>query len=308
MATNANQPIPLKQFSHPRYWPTWIGILLIWGLAQLPLFIQIGIGRLLGTISFYLAGRRRHICDVNLRLCFPDLAEDQHQKLLRRTFASMGIGIMETAMAWGRNPENYRHKVDIDGLEHLQNALAQGRGVLLVGGHFSTLDFGGSLLSLFQEIDATYRKHKNPLFDAVMGNSRKRLYGRIFERKDVRGAIRSLKDGRMLWYAPDQDYGSKHSVFVPFFGVEAATITATTRFAKVNNSVVLFFSHHRTDNDRRYQLTISPPITDYPSGDEHADARRINAQIEQEILRYPDQYLWLHRRFKSQPEGKADPY
>jgi len=155
----------------------------------------------------------------------------------------------------------------------------------------------------------TYRPNKNPLFQAAMFNGRIRHFRHVYDRKDVRGAMRSLKGGRILWYAPDQDYGARHSVFVPFFGVQAATITATARFAKVNDSAVLFYSHYRNDDNSGYHLDFAPALKDFPTGDAQADARTTNKLVEQAIRKQPDQYLWLHKRFKTQADGpSARPY
>lgn len=293
----------------PRYWPTWIGLGLMWSVAQLPYPLQIRMGQLIGLLSYYFARSRRHICDVNLRLCFPELSEAEHRQLAKKTFISNGIGLIEVAISWFRDPEDYRHRTTVTGLENLEAALAEGRGVLLLCAHFTTLEFGGFLFNLFQQMDVTYRPNKNPLFQAAMFRGRKRHYGNVFDRKDVRGAMRSLKAGRILWYAPDQDYGAKHSVFVPFFGQQAATITATSRFARVNNSAVVFYSHYRNEDNSGYHLDFSPPLEAYPSGDDEADAVTINKLVEAAIRKQPDQYLWLHKRFKTQAEGKgARPY
>jgi len=303
-----SEKTPLSQFYAPRFWPTWLGLLILWFLAHLPFAFQIQLGKLIGNLSYLLARERREICRINLGLCFPELSEQERQALLRRTFVSNGIGIMEAAMSWCRNPEDFRDRVTVSGLDHLKRARAGGRGVLLIGAHFTTLEIAGALFSLYETMDVTYRKHKNPLFEAVMTNGRKRFFG-VIERGNVRETIRSLKSGHVLWYAPDQDYGMKHSVFAPFFGVEAATITATARFARVNNSAVLFFSHYRTDDNRGYHLDFSPPLENYPSGDEVADATRINQLVEEAVRKHPDQYLWLHKRFKTQSAGRsARPY
>jgi len=238
-------------------------------------------------------------------LCFPELTPAERKALLIKTFLSNGIGVMEAAMSWCRDPESFRDRVTVSGLENLQKAKAEGRGILLLCAHFTTLEFAGALLSLFETMDVTYRKHSNPLFEAVMSNGRKRLYPNVIVRENVREAFRSLKQGHIVWYAPDQDYGARHSVFVPFFGVEAATITATTRFARANNSEVIFFSHYRLEDNSGYHLEFSKPIDNYPSGDERVDAARINTIIERAIRKHPEQYLWLHKRFKTQAAGKA---
>jgi len=198
--------------------------------------------------------------------------------------------------------------VTVSGLENLQAAARDGKGILLVCAHFTTLEFAGSLLSLFHKMDVTYRPHKNPLFETLMFRARQRLYGAVIDRGDVRLALRSLQQGHTVWYAPDQDYGPRHSVFVDFFGVPAATITATGRFASFNKSAVIFFSHYRNAENSGYHLDFSAPLQDYPSGDDTADAIRINGVIEAAIRQHPEQYLWLHKRFKTQAEGKASPY
>ena len=289
----------------PRYWLTWLLIGFMWLLTRLPFGMQMAIGRGIGWLSFHLARARREVARINLDLCFPELSPRQREHLLKQTFLSNGMGVMEVALSWCRDPEDFRDRVTVTGLENLEAAKAMGRGVLLVGAHFSTLEMGGSLFSLFEKMHVTYRKHKNPLFDAVMTNGRKRLFPAVIERENVRDAVRSLRQGHILWYAPDQDYGPRRAVFVPFFGVTAATITATSRFASVNNSPIVLFSHYRIDNNTRYHLDFSPPLEGYPSGDDVADAITINGLIEQAIRRHPEQYLWMHKRFKTQAEGPS---
>ncbi len=298
----------LSDFLSPRYWPTWLAFGCIWLAAQLPFAVQMQIGRLLGWLSYHFARERRHICETNIALCFPELNPQRQASLVRDTFRSNGIGVMEVGLAWCRNPISFRDRVQVNGLENLERAAAAGKGVLLVCAHFTTLEFAGSLLSLFHKMDVTYRPHKNPLFETLMYRARQRWYGAVIERGDVRAALRSLQQGHTVWYAPDQDYGAKHSVFVKFFGVEAATITATSRFAAFNDSAVVFFSHYRTADDSGYYLDFSPALDHYPGGDEAQDAQRINDVIEQAVRQHPEQYLWLHKRFKTQPPGQNSPY
>ena len=297
----------LSDFLGPRYWPTWLAFGVIWLTAQLPFAAQMALGRGLGIISFHFAKARRRICETNIALCFPELDAQAQAQLVKQTFISNGIGVMEVGLAWCRSPHSFADRVKVNGLESLQNAAAQGKGVLLVCAHFTTLEFAGSLLSLFHPMDVTYRPHKNPLFETLMFRSRQRLYGAVIERGDVRQALRSLKQGHTVWYAPDQDYGRRHSVFVNFFGVEAATITATSRFASFNDSAVVFFSHYRNESDTGYQLDFSEPLQNYPCGNEEQDAQRINDIIESAIRKHPEQYLWLHKRFKTQAQGLS-PY
>lgn len=218
VSSTSSDRTPLSQFRAPRYWPTWLGLWILWLLARLPFPVQIQLGKGIGLLSYLFARRRRNIGRINLELCFPELTARQRRQLLRRTFLSNGIGVMEAAMSWCRDPGEFRDRVSVRGLEHLREARNEGRGVLLICAHFTTLEFAGALLSLFEKMDVTYRKHKNPLFEAVMTNSRKRIYPAVIERENVREVFRSLKKGHIVWYAPDQDYGPRHSVFVPFSG------------------------------------------------------------------------------------------
>jgi len=304
----SGEPVRLRQFAAPRYWPTWLLVLLARLAARLPFSWQLRLGAGLGHLSYHLARRRRRICEVNLGLCFPELDAKQQRRLVRRTFVANGIGVVEVAISWNRNPEDFRARTSIEGLGNLQRAVAKGKGVLLVAAHFTTLEIGGFLLSLHHPIAVTYRAHGNALFDAIMCNGRRQLYQRVVERRDVRGILRCLRDGLVVWYAPDQDYGPRRAVFAPFFGVEAATTTATSRFAGANGSPVLFFSHYRRPGDSGYHLRISPELDSFPCADEGEDAARINALVEQAVRERPDQYLWLHKRFKTRRPGEPSIY
>lgn len=298
-----------RDYLSPRYWPTWFALGLLKAVAHLPFPLQMKIGHILGVLTYHFARERRHVCEVNLRLCFPELQENERQNLVRKAFISNGIGLIEIAIAWHRDPEDYKGRVTAAGLENIDIALTRGKGVLLLCAHFTTLEFGGFLFNLFHKMDVMYRSNKNPLLDAAMYNGRVRHYPSVLDRKDIRGAMRSLKQGHILWYAPDQDYGIKHSVFVPFFGVEAATITATSRFAEFNNSAVVFYSHYRNQDNSGYHLYFSPALEGFPTGDQKKDAITINRLIEEAVRKQPDQYLWLHKRFKTQAAGKsARPY
>ncbi|MBP17378.1 MAG: lipid A biosynthesis acyltransferase [Gammaproteobacteria bacterium] len=296
------------KFIHPKFWPTWLVYGCMIFVTHLPHKIQINIGAFLGKLGYLLARKRRHIAEVNISLCFPSLTDQQQNDLVRQICRSSGIGLVETANSWIRDPMQLRHRVTVKGLNHLQNAIDQGRGVLLVGMHFSTLDLCGAVLSSYIGFDVMYRSNKNELLEAIMTRGREKNFPSALERDDIRGVLKSLKKGHAVWYGPDQDYGRKHSVFAPFFGVEAATITATARFAKISNSPVIFFSHYRTGDDNQYIIELSEVLQDFPSGNEVADATLINSQIEKAINTAPEQYWWIHRRFKTRPEGEARPY
>ncbi|SFM61912.1 LpxL/LpxP family Kdo(2)-lipid IV(A) lauroyl/palmitoleoyl acyltransferase [Marinobacter zhejiangensis] len=290
-----------SKYLHPRWWPTWVLIGLMWLMAQLPLRVQWLLGKGIGELAYRLIPRRRHIAEVNIRLCFPELSPEAQQALVRKTFHSNGIGMMEIGLAWFRRPQAYRAITTVHGLEHLESALDKGNGVLLLGGHYSTLDLGGSLVSLFIEADVMQRDHNNPLLNAVMTRARERRYGVALNSKDLRGLLKRLKQNRTIWYATDQDYGRKGIVFAPFFNVPAGSITATSRIAERSGCAVVPFSHFRREDSLGYDIYFHAPLDNFPSGDDLADATLVNHTIEQEVRRHPDQYLWMHRRFKTRP-------
>ncbi|MGC3873143.1 LpxL/LpxP family Kdo(2)-lipid IV(A) lauroyl/palmitoleoyl acyltransferase [Halomonas sp. GXIMD04776] len=295
-------------FLTPKYWPTWLSIGLMRVGAWLPWSLKLWVGKLIGLLAWRFAKRRRHITETNLRLAFPELDETSHAQLVRETFIANGIGILETATGWCRDPEHLRHRVTFQGERHMQQALAQGKGALIIGIHFSTLDMGGALHSLFFPADVVYRPHDNALFERFMTRARSRIFDQTIDRHDLRGVVRRIKAGHAVWYSPDQDFGRQASVFAPFFGVEAATVKLTGKIARMTGAPVMPLIFHRNPNNRSYTLEYLPALENFPSGNEVEDATRINAVIEAAIRRHPEQYLWLHRRFKTRPPGEPGVY
>jgi len=297
-------------FLHPRYFPMWMGFGLLWLLAQLPFSVLLKLGRGLGAVVYRLAQRRRQIVQRNLQLCFPELDESERERLAKENFASTGMAVFEMAISWWWPLARLRKLGMIEGLEHLKQAQQEHQGVILMAAHFTTLEIGAALVGGQHSIDGMYRTHKNPLFDWLhrSGRERHNADALAIEREDVRGALRLLRQGRALWYAPDQDYGRKHSLFVPLFGVMAATVTATSRLARLGKARVLPFTQERLPNGRGYRLVIHPPFADFPGETEQADCLRISQWLEQVIRAHPEQYLWAHRRFKTRPEGSPSLY
>ncbi|GGB97421.1 lipid A biosynthesis lauroyltransferase [Marinobacterium zhoushanense] len=292
------------RFLHPRYWPTWFMLASLRLASLLPYRLQLRIGALLGALLYRFNRHRRRVTETNIRLIFPDLDPVARQRMVRDVFRHNGIGLLETAMAWWMPVDRLPQKIIFKGREHLDQALQQGRGIVLLGAHFSTLDLGGLLFSQYYEVDAMYRKHNNPLMDRYIRKGRSRYFGQAIERSDIRSVIRALRKNRIVWYAPDQDMGSRNSVYAEFFGVPAATITATSRMVKLNDSPILMLAQHRLPDDSGYELELFPVIEPFPSDDVEADAARINAEIERAIRKDPAQYMWVHRRFKTHPRGK----
>jgi KDO2-lipid IV(A) lauroyltransferase len=291
-----------------RYWPTWAGLAALWSLSHLPYRWQLSIGRAIGRIFRRLAGRRRTIAATNLALCFPSLSEDERLNLLDELFISMGISVMEMALSWWAPARRLAPLARIEGLRHLHAALACNKGVILLSAHFTTLEIGGRLLSLHAPFHVMYREHKNAAFDHVMKAARIRHYNKAIPRGDLRDLLNSLRDNIPVWYAPDQDYGREQSIFVPFFGIPAATITATSRLARISGALVVPFFQTRLPDGGGYRLTLYPPLAGFPGASVEEDTHRINALIEARVREQPGQYLWAHRRFKTRPEGEPDVY
>lgn len=266
------------------------------------------LGGLFGYALFATARWRRRVARTNVALCFPDLTAPQQAALVRNCFKYAGMSLQETALCWWGTPRQLKPLCRIEGLEHLHAALARGRGVILLSAHMTCLEIAGRLLALQQPFHVMYKRHRNKLFEAVMRGARERQFERAVSHHDVRGMLQSLKENKAIWYAPDQDFGRKHSVFAPFMGMNAATLTAPARLAKISGAAVVPFFPQRLDNGRGYRLVIHPAIDQFPSNDEVRDAARINTLIGQHVRRVPEQYLWMHRRFKTRPHGEPSPY
>lgn len=297
-------------FLHPRYWLLWCGLGLLWLITQLPYKVLLWLGRVLGALMLRVAVSRRRIVRRNLELCFPKLTGSERDELLRKNFASMGIAFFEMAMSWWWPKKRLSKLLHVEGLEHLQAAQAQNQGVILMAIHFTTLEIGAALLGQRHTIDGMYRAHKHPVFDYVQrrGRERHNADAHAIEREDVRGMLKVLRQGRAIWYAPDQDYGPKQSIFVPLFGVPAATVTATSKFAKLGRALVIPMTQIRLANGCGYLIKIEAPLQDFPGETDEQDCLRINQWIERAIEVQPEQYLWAHRRFKTRPEGEAKLY
>ncbi len=298
---------PSRPSLSPRHWPGWIGVGIGWLAGQLPWPLQRALGRVVGALLYVIAPSRRRAARVNFALCYPGLDAAARARLLREHFAALGVGLFEFARAWWGSIAPLRRSVRIDGLEHLQAAVAQGRGVLLISGHFMNLEICGRLLCDQVPLAGMYRRHRGAVMEWAVLRGRLRYARAMFRQQELRPALRLLKDGGVLWYAPDQDMLGKDTVFAPFFGIPAATITATHQLARLSGCAVLPFFHHREGG--RYVLRIDPPLADFPSHDAAADTARVNAAIEAMVREAPAQYLWIHRRFKRRPEGApAIPY
>jgi KDO2-lipid IV(A) lauroyltransferase len=303
-----DRPVFRGSFLHPRFWLLWLGMALLWLIAQLPYRVLLGLGRALGGLMYRLASSRRKIAARNLELCFPALSAAERTRLLKENFASTGIAFFEMAMSWWWPESRLTKLARIEGLEHLRQAQAEGQGVILMALHFTTLEMGGALLAMQHGMYGMYRAHRNPLFDFIQRQGREQRLIDAVERDDVRGMLKLLRAGGAVWYAPDQDYGAQRSIFVPLFGVPAATVTATSKFARLGRARVIPFTQVRLADGSGYKVVVYPPLADFPGESEEADCLRINQWIEQAVSACPEQYLWAHRRFKTRPAGEAKLY
>lgn len=294
-----------KSLSHPSYWTTWFGVALFWLLGQLPWRMLLGLGRAIGRLAWWLAPSRRRIVETNLALCFPEQSAHQRHGFAKTVMRSTGEAMTEIAGAYVSLHFNARERLEITGLEHLTRAQESGQGVLLLGMHFNTIDIGARLLGEGAGVrfSVVYRPNDNAVLDWLIKRGRSQYVDRYIDRADMRGLVRELRAGGICWYAPDQDYGTDNAVFAPFFGVPAATIATTGRIARMGKAVVVPCSHYRLPGGR-YRICFDAPLDDFPTGDDLGDCTRVNQAIEHAVLRAPEQYLWVHRRFKHQPDGR----
>ncbi|HET6430755.1 LpxL/LpxP family Kdo(2)-lipid IV(A) lauroyl/palmitoleoyl acyltransferase [Dyella sp.] len=293
----------------PRHWGAWLGVAAIWLIARLPYRALMRVGRWLGGVAMRIDSARRPIAQANIALCFPELDAHQQAALVDAHLRDIGLMLVEFALGWmGRDAAIAALPLTVEGLEHLEQARAQGKGVLLVGGHFSHLELCARLVSQRIRIAGMYRRMDSAVFEWAVLRARLHYADAMFEKDDIRGTVKYLRGGGTLWYAPDQDMRSKDNVFVPFFGVPAATITATHHLARMGNAVVIPFFHRRLPENGGYVLRLGEPLAQVPSDDVLQDTARVNACIEQMVRAAPEQYLWVHKRFKTRPPGMAPIY
>lgn len=294
---------------HPRYWLTWFGLGVLFLLVQLPYPILYALGKWLGRCSMPFLKRRAAITRRNLELCFPEMEKAKLERTIINNFRSAGLGLIETGMAWFWSDARVRRTFDVYGLRNLQRANEHNQGVMVIGIHFMSVELGGRAMGLCQPMMAMYRPHNNKAMEFVQTWGRMRSNKAMLDRKDLRGMVHAMKQGESVWFAPDQDYGPRGSIFAPFFAVShAATTRGTFTLARLAKPKLVPVVLLRKKNGKGYRLLIQPQLDDYPVEDEMAATCYINKVIEQEIMRAPEQYLWMHRRFKTRPTGELSLY
>jgi KDO2-lipid IV(A) lauroyltransferase len=279
------------------------------GIVLLPLTWQLAIGRVLGRCLGVVLVPRRRIADQNFAVCFPELSELERRQLRNRHFESVGMAVPEMSMAWLGSETLIRRVVTIRGAEHLQRAIGTGRGVILFSAHFTTLEFAfAAPKPLCPKLGGMYRDQRDKMWNVLMRRGRLRNVDELYPKDGVRAMIKALRAGSVVWYAADQSYARKNGALVPFFGVPAMTNTATSRIAAATGATVLTYFQRRLPDNSGYVVEIGPPLENFPSGDLVADTARLMKELEDYVRTCPDQYCWIHKRFKDRPPPLPDIY
>jgi len=300
---------PLNRFWQPRYWGIWLFLGLLRLNSLLPYRAQMATGRALGGLLYHLLRGRRRVAATNLALCFPDRTRVARQQLLREHFASIGMTVVEHALAWWASDALVRRLVELRGTGNLERAMAGGRGVILLTGHFGAQEFTGRIFGLSCPPAAGfYRPSRNPLIDELLKRVRKKSAAKLIPKEALLQVVRTLRRGMPVWYAPDQSYRRSKSALIPFFGEPAMTSTGLSELVRLGNAAVVPLFPTRLPGGGGYRLDILPALEDFPGASPEEDARRVNGIIEAHIRTVPEQYYWLHRRFKGRPEEYPDPY
>lgn len=290
-------------FLGPRYWLLWLWFLILWLITRLPQRAVRGLGHGLGRLLFYLVPSRRRIVLQNLALCFPEWHDSRRRAVAKAHFASAGLTLFESGWVWWSDPQRFAPHFTFEGAELLANL--EGKPVLFFGLHNTCVEIVYAFLSLHRPFNVLFRVNNNHLWEFMATRSRKRYQVRLIPRKQVSEFLSRMQQGQAGLLAADQDLGAKRSLFVPFFGVSAATVTSVHDFARQTGAAVVFAEAFRTATG--YSLRLHA-LENFPSEDAAADTRRMNAMIEAAVRDHPEQYLWLHKRFKTRPEGEPGLY
>ena len=292
----------------PRYWPTWAGLAVLRLLSLLPYRLQLAVGSALGGLLRRLPLRYVRIARRNIELCLPELGAAARSRLLNRHFTSLGMTLVEMAVTWWCPTARLKKRSRLEGLEHLRAALERGRGAILLTAHFTSLEMGGRILAAAIPVNVIYRPTKNEALSYVLGRGRSRNGGHAIPRDNIRAMITALKNNECVWYAPDQSYRKKGAQMVSFFGIPAATNTATSRIARMTGCAVLPFFVERLPGTAGYRAVIEPALEGFPSHCARTDTERFHRFVEAQVRAVPDQYLWIHRRFKGLSAADPDYY
>lgn len=309
MAKVKHKSLQLSSYLAPKYWPLWFAIGLLRLTTFLPTAVLQTTGSAIGLLIYRVVPSRRRIARINLKQAYPAFSDTEIDQLNKKAFSSLGISVLEMGIAWFETSDNLKQQCEIEGLEHLDNAMAKNKGVILLTGHFTTLEIGSRLIGFYaKKYNGVFKKAHDPLFNNIMVHYRSMFGDELIDNRNVRGIIRGLKKGHATWFAPDQDFSDQDIVFTPFLGGIASTLTATTKMAQITGAAVVPFYPVRLENNRGYKLIVLPALDNFPSGDIETDSARINKVIESMVYDCPEQYLWVHKRFKTQADRKTNIY
>ena len=286
----------------------WFTLGLLRLVSLLPYRAGLFVGRLVGRLISLLSRRHKRTIDINLAHCFPEKTRQQRDRIKIECYQNIGISLVEMAMCWWWNAEQLEALVEIEGREHLDAVLESGRGAILLSGHYTSLEIGGRLLALFMPIQVMYRTQRNGLFDSYLYTKRSSYFVNAVSRTNTRALIKGIKNKIPTWYAPDQDFRRERNVFAPFMGIDTATITATSRLAQSSGAALLPYYPERKKDGSGYILHIDAPLQNFPGGDDFKDASAVNQSIEKYVRLFPENYLWIHKRFKTRPPGETPFY
>ena len=295
-----------NNFFHPKYFPTWILVFLMRLSVFLPFSTQVFFGKIIGKLLYPIMSELRKVAYTNISNCFPEKRQSQVTTMVKRNFEAVGISFFETANAYYASDSKIKKTLTIENEYFFTNALNKEGGIILLCSHFMPLMLGSRALLIKHKIANVYRPQNNKMFDQIMVNGYQKNGAVMIKNTDTRSIVKALSNSLPIWYAPDQDLGINNSIFAPLFGIQTATASATARLAKNNNTQVIPYSFVRTDQG--YKMTFQEPLDNYPSGDAFNDAKITNQILEKQILKNPEQYLWIHRRFKTRPEDESSLY
>lgn len=299
---------PLSSYNAPRYWPVWIGMGLLRLVCLLPHRVALALGRLFGRLAFAIGGSRVAIVRRNIELCFPELSASERDDLTYGHFKALGMSVIEMGLGRWASTRHLKSITTLTGVEHVLDALATGKGVILLAAHFTTLEISGRVLAdAVPPFDAVFRKNRSEFMTELQRSGREVSAATTIEKRDIKKMVRSLRDNRAVWYAPDQSYNRKGSEVINFFGVPGMHTTATSSLARLGKALVVPFFPRRLE-DSTYELVLLPAFDAFPSDDPVADTERYVAILEDHIRTCPEQYLWIHRKFKDLPDGYPDYY
>ncbi|WP_339724374.1 LpxL/LpxP family Kdo(2)-lipid IV(A) lauroyl/palmitoleoyl acyltransferase [uncultured Paraglaciecola sp.] len=288
-------------FLLPSYWLVWLSIVLLYSISWLPYKVQRGLSKGMGKLLQIFARRRYQIAKRNLELCFPNLTQEQRDRLLRANLEHAGMAIFETSMGWWWPNWRVAQQAEFENYQLIEEILAKGKGVLAFAIHNMNLEFACRVVGLKNPSVVFYRKHKNKLMEYMQYHGRTRSNKYMIPRKDVLGLLSALNDGEVCFYLPDQDYGRTKCEYAPLFAVpQVATTTGSLLFAGQANCESVFMVSVRTTTG--YKIKVLPGLENFPSGDDNYDVTRVNQMIEKMIMLAPEQYLWMHKRFKTRPD------